>query len=235
MRTWYVALVLCLNISVLFFNIDNSVFLNLFCVLLKYSICLSMSADIDGVGQIHWCLRIIALLVQHIEMLNQILVLYMFLIVTIIRKNYLLKANRQRIENPIYKSRICRMNMHKYTYESDLAWLETTSMYWKAFVILCRMLRDHRKLKRTRNIDTEEMVIIFLKILSHDDKNRMMKCLFTRYGETVSKHFNLLLSSILRLQERLFEIPKSVLDNSSDERWKWFKVTLKILSWFFYF
>ena len=95
---------------------------------------------------------------------------------------------------------------------------------------LCGMQKDREKLKRTRNMDIEEMVAIFLKILSHDDKNRMMKRLFARSGETVSRHFNLVLNAILRLQGRLFKTPEPVLENSSDERWKWFKVTLKLFS-----
>ena len=184
----------------------------------------------NGVGQIRRRLRIIAVLVQHMEILNQISVLYIFLIVTIIRRNYLLRANRHRIENPMHRSRVRGMNMHEYIYKSDLACLETTRMDRRAFFILCGMLRDHGKLKRTRNMDIEEMVAIFLKILSHDDKNRMMKRLFARSGETVSRHFNLVLNAILRLQGRLFKTPEPVLENSSDERWKWFKVTLKILT-----
>ena len=67
-------------------------------------------------------------------------------------------------------------------------------------------------------MDIEEMVAIFLKILSPDNKNRMMKRLFARSGETVNRHFNLVLNSLLRLQGRLFKIPELVAENSTDER-----------------
>ena len=90
----------------------------------------------------------------------------------------------------------------------------------RAFAILCGMLRDHGKLRRTKDIDIEEMVAIFLKILSHDDKNRMMKRLFACSGEIVSRHFNLVLNSILRLQWCLFKTPEPIAKNSTDERWK---------------
>ncbi|KAL5543802.1 hypothetical protein UlMin_007586 [Ulmus minor] len=78
-------------------------------------------------------------------------------------------------------------------------------------------------------MDVEEMVAIFLHIISHDVKNRIMRSQFARSAETVSRQFKVVLNSILRLHEVLLKKPKPVLDDSTDNRWKWFKNCLGAL------
>ena len=82
----------------------------------------------DDVGPTRRHLRIVAIIVQHIEMLNQISIVFMLLALTIIHRNFLVRGNSHIIENPIYRSRIRRMNMHKYIYKTDRACLDTTRM-----------------------------------------------------------------------------------------------------------
>ena len=103
----------------------------------------------------------------------------MLLVLTIIHKNFLVRGNRHIIGNPIYRSRIRGMNIYKYMYKTDLACLETTHTDRRAIIIFYGMLRNHGKLRRTKNMGIEDMVAIFLKILSHDDKNKMMTPLCT--------------------------------------------------------
>ena len=79
-------------------------------------------------------------------------------------------------------------------------------------------------LAATKNMNVEEMMAIFLYIISHHAKNRIIKREFVRSGETVSRQFGLVLSSILRLQAVLLKKPEPVPENSTDFRWKWFKV-----------
>ena len=67
------------------------------------------------------------------------------------------------------------------------------------------------------------MVAIFLHIISHDVKNRIMRRQFARSGETVSRQFNVVLSALLRLHELLLKRPEPVPENSTDDKWKWFK------------
>ncbi|KAK3219194.1 hypothetical protein Dsin_013164 [Dipteronia sinensis] len=78
-------------------------------------------------------------------------------------------------------------------------------------------------------MDVEEMVAIFLHIISHDVKNRIMRRQFARSGETVSRQFNVVLNAILCLHELLLKKPKPVLGDSTDSRWKWFKNCLGAL------
>ena len=70
----------------------------------------------------------------------------------------------------------------------------------------------------------DEQVAIFLHIIAHHVKNRVIKFEFSRSGETISRHFKAVLNSIIRLQGELLKRPDPVLANSMDERWKWFKV-----------
>ena len=73
------------------------------------------------------------------------------------------------------------------------------------------------------------MVAIFLHIISHDVKNRVMRRQFARSSETVSRQFNVVLCVLLRLHEVLLKKPEPILENSTDERWKWFKNCLGAL------
>ncbi|XP_062103773.1 uncharacterized protein LOC133814884 [Humulus lupulus] len=78
-------------------------------------------------------------------------------------------------------------------------------------------------------MDVEEMIAMFLHIVSHDIKNRIMRRQFARSGETVSRQFNAVLNAVLRLHELLLKKPEPILGSSTDERWKWFKNCLEAL------
>ncbi|KAL5553402.1 hypothetical protein UlMin_040803 [Ulmus minor] len=86
-------------------------------------------------------------------------------------------------------------------HESDLACIENTRMNRRTFSILCQYLITIVGLKGTKNMDVEEMVVIFLHIISHDVKNRIMRRQFARSGETIGKQFNVVLNGMLRLHE----------------------------------
>ncbi|XP_057788952.1 protein ALP1-like [Salvia miltiorrhiza] len=88
---------------------------------------------------------------------------------------------------------------------------------------LVNMLQTIGRLRATRNLTVDEQVAIFLYILAHHQKNRTMKTNFLRLGETISRYFNKVLSSVLRLQGHLLKVPSPVAEDSSDVKWKWFK------------
>src|SRR3954467_12342485 len=77
----------------------------------------------------------------------------------------------------------------------------------------------------------EEQVAMFLHILAHHSKNRVIKFLFKRSGETVSRYFNLVLNGVLRLHETLLKAPEPVPEDCVDERWKFFKVLFILISY----
>ncbi|XP_061363984.1 protein ALP1-like [Gastrolobium bilobum] len=97
------------------------------------------------------------------------------------------------------------------------------------FQVLCSLVRVKGKLKEDGLVSIVEQVAMFLHILAHHAKNRVIKFKFQRSGETVSKYFNLVLKCVLRLQEILMKLPDPVSENCTDDRWKWFKGCLGAL------
>ena len=109
-------------------------------------------------------------------------------------------------------------------FESDRPNVENCRMDKRTFAKLCQLLKTEGKLKENRNMSVEEMIISFLHIIDHHTKNRVLKHQTTRSGETVSRQFHAVLKAVLRLYELLFKKPKPIPKNTTDDRWKWFKV-----------
>ena len=65
-------------------------------------------------------------------------------------------------------------------------------------------------------MNVEEMVVMFLRIVAHDVKNRVIKWQFVRSGETISRQFNKVLYFIIRLYDNLLEKPEPVPKDSTD-------------------
>ena len=91
------------------------------------------------------------------------------------------------------------------------------------FTRLCTLLRGVG-LCDSRYVVLEEKVAMFLWTLAHHKKNRNIKFAFMRSGQTVSKYFNDVLNSVLRLQGVLLKTPEPIANNCTDERWRWFQV-----------
>ncbi|XP_052110245.1 uncharacterized protein LOC127741559 [Arachis duranensis] len=72
----------------------------------------------------------------------------------------------------------------------------------------------------------EEMVAMFLHIIAHDVKIRVIKRQFVRSEETISRRFNDVLLAILRCHNLLLKKPQPFSQDRMDERWKWFKVNI---------
>ncbi|KAH6778908.1 hypothetical protein C2S52_010145 [Perilla frutescens var. hirtella] len=85
------------------------------------------------------------------------------------------------------------------------------------------MLETTGQLRAARNLAVDEQVAMFFYILAHHQKNRTMKTNFLRSGETISRYFNKVLNAVLRIQDHLLKAPSPVRENSTDEKWKWFK------------
>ncbi|KAL0010653.1 hypothetical protein SO802_005761 [Lithocarpus litseifolius] len=122
-----------------------------------------------------------------------------------------------------------RGEIHRLCYESDETCINQLRMNRNAFTRLCGMLERMGGLKDTKHMLVDEQVAMFLHTLAHHAKNRVIKHHFRRSGETVSRYFNDVLHAIIRLQGELFKKPEPVPENSSDERWKWFKNCLGAL------
>ena len=108
--------------------------------------------------------------------------------------------------------------------------IEQLRMDRHTFTILCELLRTSGRLKVARDVAVEEQVAIFVHILGHHIKNRVIKYRFNRSGETVSRYFNTVLNVVLLLQGVLLRTPNPIPNDCSNERWRWFKVCYFVIS-----
>ncbi|MFQ6621149.1 hypothetical protein Gotur_002660 [Gossypium turneri] len=92
------------------------------------------------------------------------------------------------------------------------------------------MLQTLGGLKLLRNMFVDEQVAIFLHIISYHLKNGVIKHHFNRFGETISISFHNVLNVVICLQDVLFKKEESIIANSTDPRWKWFKNCLGALN-----
>jgi len=138
----------------------------------------------------------------------------------------LLMNNNKRLPHtpPDTRHRIRELAYFRMIHESDLVCRQSTRMDRRTFAILCHLLRNVAGLSSTEIVDVEEMVAMFLHVLAHDVKNRVIQREFVRSGETVSRHFNIVLLAVLRLYEELIKRPVPVTSNCNDQRWKCFEV-----------
>ena len=78
------------------------------------------------------------------------------------------------------------------------------------FRVLCSIVQEFGGLRDTRNMKVEEMVTIFLNILGHDQKDRVIHKKFQRSIETVSRSFHKVLTSVLKLWGFLLKKPQPI-------------------------
>ena len=107
---------------------------------------------------------------------------------------------------------------------SDVTCIEQLRMDRHTFAMLCELLRTSGRLKIDGEVGVEEQVAIFLHILAHHVKNRVIKYRFRRSGETISRYFNAVLNAVLRLQGILLRTLDPLPNDCTDDRWRWFKV-----------
>ena len=117
-----------------------------------------------------------------------------------------------------------RQYVYQLAYASDVICRDQLRMNRNAFTNLCTLLETRGGLKASKYLQVDEQVAMFLHTIAHHEKNRVINFHFMRSGQTVSKYFHNVLHSIIRLHGVLFVRPEPVADNSTDDRWKWFKV-----------
>ena len=132
--------------------------------------------------------------------------------------------NNSLKQQPIVREGFRRDVLDSLINQDDQTCVDQLRMDIRSFRLLCVLLRNDGRLKEDGLVSVEEQVAMFLHILAHHSKNRVIRFMFKRSGETVSRYFNLVLNAILRLQETLLRAPDPVPEDCLDERWKWFKV-----------
>ena len=103
-------------------------------------------------------------------------------------------------------------------HDNDESCISQIRMNRLDFFKLCDMLENIGGLKPTRNMATDEQVAMFLHIISHHLKNRVIRQNFQRSGETISRHFHHVLNAVIHLQDHLFRKPEPILTNSTNNR-----------------
>ncbi|XLS89832.1 hypothetical protein HN51_065840, partial [Arachis hypogaea] len=103
----------------------------------------------------------------------------------------ILELRKKRKWNDSYSKQVIRdVSVDRIIYFSDLACIENTRMDRRAFHALCNMLKVVGKLEPSRNMGVEEMIVMFLHIIAHDVKIRVIKRQFVRSEETINRRFN---------------------------------------------
>ena len=114
--------------------------------------------------------------------------------------------------------------VRRLVHDNDESCISQVRMNRVAFFKLCEMLENIGGLKPTKNMAIDEQVAMFLQIISHHLKNRVIRQNFQRSGETISRHFHKVLNAMIHLQKQIFRKPELIPTNSTDNRWKWFNV-----------
>ena len=92
----------------------------------------------------------------------------------------------------------------------------------RSFVDLCAILRERCGLGDTFYVSVEESVTMFLLVLSHGMKYRLIESTYRWALETISRHFNEILRAVLSLSHEFIKLPTPSAEQPEDSRWKWF-------------
>lgn len=72
---------------------------------------------------------------------------------------------------------------------------------------LCGIFRQRGMLRDTAGVSIEEQLAIFLNIIGHNERNRVIQDRFQHSGETISRHFNNVLKAIKSLSREFLQAP----------------------------
>lgn len=87
---------------------------------------------------------------------------------------------------------------------------------------LCILLKQLGGLTDGRYVCVEEQVVVFLGILAHHKKNKIVGFNFQRSGQTISSCVHVILKAILKLHNMFLVKPMPIQEDCADSRWKWF-------------
>ncbi|XP_075518270.1 uncharacterized protein LOC142552377 [Primulina tabacum] len=150
------------------------------------------------------------------------------------RDALLAKQRREPRRKPGLYTMTTRINaqlshLHRIVELGDVQCVVNLRMNRQAFSRLCYLVSTIGGLVESRYVRIEEKVAMFLSILGHHKKNRVIGHDYRRSGHTISTHFHEDMLSILKLHPILLVKPRPLDDNCSNESWKWFKGCLGAL------
>jgi hypothetical protein len=105
---------------------------------------------------------------------------------------------------------------------SNLHCYDTLRCTKRSFFDLCAILRERAGLKDTFYVTVEEALTMFLLVISHGMKFRLIHSTYRWSLEPISRHFNEVLGAILSLSHEFIKLPDPAAALPKDNRWKWF-------------
>ncbi|KAG6482883.1 hypothetical protein ZIOFF_059522 [Zingiber officinale] len=157
------------------------------------------------------------------------MLLSLAMVLAIKRRSARLRRSISYAYHALSRYNIRSININEMSFDSDRQCVDNCRMDRRSLSKLCYLLTTRGKLKGNRNMSINELVISFLHIIAHNVKNRVLKRQTARSGETISRQFHLVLNSIMRLHNILLKKSEPILENCTDDRWKWFKGCLGAL------
>ncbi|XP_073015840.1 uncharacterized protein [Primulina eburnea] len=173
---------------------------------------------------------------QELLVLQQILI-FSFVFITIVSRFYTkflsikkCRPHRRRVRHDDPERINAQVNhLRRIIDIGDVQCIVNLRMTRNAFARLCYLLTHVGGLVESRYIRVEEKVAMFLSILAHHKKNRVIGHDYLRSGHTVSTHFHEVLRCVLKLHPLLLVKPDPVTEDCSNETWKFFKSCLGAL------
>ncbi|XP_057773452.1 uncharacterized protein LOC130992735 [Salvia miltiorrhiza] len=111
----------------------------------------------------------------------------------------------------------------------DVDCISNLRMDRRTFARLCVILRERGGLVNGRFVTVEEQVAMFLSVLAHHKKNKVVRFDFWRSGQTISHYVHAVLGAVIRVHDLFLAKPEAVPADCSDPRWRWFKGCLGAL------
>ncbi|KAL5187540.1 hypothetical protein HKD37_05G013198 [Glycine soja] len=101
--------------------------------------------------------------------------------------------------------------------------IEKLRLSKNAFFNLCRILEEKGGLVRTRNVPTTEVVAMFLHILAHNLKYRVVQFSCCRSKETKNRQFNDVLRAVIKVSKNYLNFQPYTLEGAEANKWRWFE------------
>ncbi|XP_042016578.1 uncharacterized protein LOC121764627 [Salvia splendens] len=164
-------------------------------------------------------------------LLEDIMIIYRIETTAILHQYMSAGSTRQRLRvldrawwhNVLRKIPLQMKNLDRLVHWTNVACVANLRMDRNTFARLCRILSGRGGLKIGKCPGIEEQIAIFLSILAHHKKNRVVSKNFWRSGGTVSRCVHNVLAVVLSLHSILLSKPTPVPDDCTDHRWRWFK------------
>ncbi|CAM0874640.1 unnamed protein product [Alopecurus aequalis] len=127
-----------------------------------------------------------------------------------------------------------KLSLQKYLLKdmydgTEVACYDQLRLTKRNFHDLCAMLREKCGLCDSVFVVVEEKVAMFLLVIGHGLKMRLLRGQYKRSLWTISSHFSEVLKAILHLHREVIKLPDPSVQPPNDYKWKWFPDALGAL------